>query len=1239
MALPVPPDEVVRSGWMAVLQFLRAGPTVAVHELRLMLVGDGEVGKTSLQRAFAADAKKAEWIGKRERTVGIVINELRFESGGNPTVTCQVCDFPGQEIYYFSHTMHFSRRCLYMLMWTAHKFSESGATQELTLHDIVSPMKQWLQMLATNVPEASVLLVGTHCRVQPETFEAVRVLVEQQVLEEMQRLRIVADAEKAATRKVLKRQQASCQSLLDQITSKIYSSHLQLAAPRLLLADVEAFTKLLSEARPAAQRGLMQNAKLLLQTVQELTRTQERLCRLHGVYDGSAPKAHAPLAHLKLVNERSFAVDSIEGVGVAELLEAIEATCRDSQALPFMGEAVPQSWLQVADTLQQEQGSFGGGVISLREAVSKVQAAIQTRPEAKVYFARRLDSQGVQSILEFWSLLGRVFVHDGHFLRDPRLLIDLLKPLVHNDVLDQSTHKDGFRQQCLANPVDYSSDNLLKQLHKDAVLDHDLLPHLAAWRSSSTDAHASMLKFFEGTFMISALRSPDSSASGGSSGPPRSLVTARMCECSDGTRQREVDALADDVAARGIFHALYVLPCAHVGIIAHLMATVQDLQPKTIKLVVRFARNQVCIVRGSSCCAVSMRPLSDVFASKLGSIQGELLPPGRFSHCLAVSSNDDGLFAFAARCVDAMLRSGSFGAHHQCWLSCRPQDADDSWRPTAEDWAELGCVENPKSLSEVLSANASDVVIPSRNLKLRDILPRKPRVFMSHTFSGDGTGECCQRVKNKLQEQLLCTVWFDKTEMGWTDAFIDEMKRGMANASAFVICLSPLYLTRPNCLRELMWAMDMCAAEKTKKLCVLPMHPSVSFAGCRAIVSVAAAGCAAQVILPVDDRCKDAVTQLKQLKGHKLSDIAVSLLKRLTGPENVGINAEWLKLQPWRSDVEGENWEETSQPWAGPCEDKRVELNQLLKSLIADVQAAVLAACIPAPSSAFSIVDDDLLQSVPPSQDYLTLSDTELLRSTFPRMLQEFTEAEAVQLMLLGLRDAEAMACVTHGLKKNSKSSASQLNPVDAVFRMAADMSDCRRWPHFLSVSSSFGSASWTPRPHGLINPFAAMPSPVSAASSSAAAVAHVYPFGMSVHSPVIAPAASGRSTPAALSSASLSSSSPFNFSAWSPSGSGFFNPFSAMPSPASAGSSSAAAVAHVYPFSSTASAFAPPPADNDATAPLLPIDGGSAGGAASAAPLAHMSQSPSELLSSLLHVNVFPWLIFFITLCCFCSI
>ena len=80
----MPPDEVVGRGWEAVFEFLNEGATVFVHELRLMLIGDGEVGKTSPQRAFAAPGRKAERIGKEERTVGIDLSELLFEGREGP---------------------------------------------------------------------------------------------------------------------------------------------------------------------------------------------------------------------------------------------------------------------------------------------------------------------------------------------------------------------------------------------------------------------------------------------------------------------------------------------------------------------------------------------------------------------------------------------------------------------------------------------------------------------------------------------------------------------------------------------------------------------------------------------------------------------------------------------------------------------------------------------------------------------------------------------------------------------------------------------------------------------------------------------------------------------------------------------------------------------------------------------------------------------------------------------------
>jgi hypothetical protein len=137
---------------------------------------------------------------------------------------------------------------------------------------------------------------------------------------------------------------------------------------------------------------------------------------------------------------------------------------------------------------------------------------------------------------------------------------------------------------------------------------------------------------------------------------------------------------------------------------------------------------------------------------------------------------------------------------------------------------------------------------------------------------------------------------------------------------------------------------------------------------CELIVDLAAAGCAAHVVLPVDDRSKQAPTRLQQLKAHKLSDVAISLLQRLTGPENVGINAEWLKLQPWASDAEGENWEETLQPWVGPCEGKCVEMKQLFEGLCSNLQASILADCPAHSLSAFANVNNHNLQSLPPSQ-------------------------------------------------------------------------------------------------------------------------------------------------------------------------------------------------------------------------------------------------------------------------------
>jgi len=114
----------------------------------------------------------------------------------------------------------------------------------------------------------------------------------------------------------------------------------------------------------------------------------------------------------------------------------------------------------------------------------------------------------------------------------------------------------------------------------------------------------------------------------------------------------------------------------------------------------------------------------------------------------------------------------------------------------------------------------------------------------------------------------------------------------------------------------------------------------------------------------------------------------------------------------------------------------------------------VLAAGPSYPVSLFTDVEERLLRSHPPSQECLTPSDTALLRGAFPQLLRNFSEADAVRLMLLGLHDSDAVGCMEHGVKKESAASASVQNPVDPVFRMAADMSRCFSLPRPLASAA-----------------------------------------------------------------------------------------------------------------------------------------------------------------------------------------
>ena len=212
-----PPPEVVAGGCDRVIAFLRAGPCLPIHELRLMLIGDGEVGKTSLLESFAAPNYRAARISKVDRTVGIIRKPLVLNSRSGPEITCEVCDCAGQEIYHLSHTLYFTRRCLYLLMWSPHKFADDGTAQALSEDEIIGPLKRWLQLLAANVPEATVIIVGTHSQIDPNVFQSMRARVDFHVKEEIQRLHVIAKIEADKTGQIIQQQEVKFKQFCNEI--------------------------------------------------------------------------------------------------------------------------------------------------------------------------------------------------------------------------------------------------------------------------------------------------------------------------------------------------------------------------------------------------------------------------------------------------------------------------------------------------------------------------------------------------------------------------------------------------------------------------------------------------------------------------------------------------------------------------------------------------------------------------------------------------------------------------------------------------------------------------------------------------------------------------------------------------------------------------------------------------------------------------------------------------------------
>jgi Leucine-rich repeat (LRR) protein len=133
----------------AVKRYLRtkAGPQVALNEAKLILVGEGEVGKSCLLGALRGDP----WEEGKPSTHGIEIKPVMITNPGTGMeMTLNGWDFGGQRVYRPTHQLFFSAPAVYLVVWKPREGTQQGLVRE------------WIQLVKHREPDAKILVVATH---------------------------------------------------------------------------------------------------------------------------------------------------------------------------------------------------------------------------------------------------------------------------------------------------------------------------------------------------------------------------------------------------------------------------------------------------------------------------------------------------------------------------------------------------------------------------------------------------------------------------------------------------------------------------------------------------------------------------------------------------------------------------------------------------------------------------------------------------------------------------------------------------------------------------------------------------------------------------------------------------------------------------------------------------------------------------------------------------------------------
>jgi Leucine-rich repeat (LRR) protein len=148
---PLNPElaKAYEQGLLGIVTYLRAkaAASITLNEAKLILVGEGEVGKTCLLSAL----RGKPFVEGLPSTHGIEIEQVKIiDSKSKKEITLNCWDFGGQRVYRPTHQLFFSAPAVYLVVWKPREGPQQGF------------VKEWIQLIKRREPSAKIIVVATH---------------------------------------------------------------------------------------------------------------------------------------------------------------------------------------------------------------------------------------------------------------------------------------------------------------------------------------------------------------------------------------------------------------------------------------------------------------------------------------------------------------------------------------------------------------------------------------------------------------------------------------------------------------------------------------------------------------------------------------------------------------------------------------------------------------------------------------------------------------------------------------------------------------------------------------------------------------------------------------------------------------------------------------------------------------------------------------------------------------------